>query len=454
MNAMKTLLEKQHRWFKANAPHDYAPRKKALETLKSLIVNNERAILEALQKDLGKSEFEAYATEVGYTLFSLSHTIKNLKRWMKKTKVKTPFFHGFTKSWMQPEPLGSVLILAPFNYPFHLLVEPLIGALAAGNTAILKPSEQTPNTETLLKTLFETYFDPEQVALVTGGKEVSSELTKLPFDYIFFTGSPSVGRKVYEAASKNLVPVTLELGGKSPAIVTESADLETAARRIVFGKFINAGQTCIAPDYLYVDRKIKDAFLVELKNALDAMYPVDAPHLGKILNPDHFDRIQSLVDDSKVLFDYRLEKDTLTMTPIIMDDVDWSMRVMEEEIFGPVLPILTYDDFDKMIETIKEKPKPLALYLFTQFKNTEKRVLSEISSGSVAINDTITQVANVHLPFGGVGKSGFGGYHGKYSFDTFSHYKTVVKKRTFFDPSLAYPPYTKKKQRLLRRVFK
>ncbi|MFW6284740.1 MAG: aldehyde dehydrogenase family protein [Bacillota bacterium] len=451
---MKTLFERQKAWFFEHAPLDYAQRKKTLETLKNLIVNNERAILDALYKDLGKTGAEAYATEVGYTLYSLRYALKNLKRWMKKKKVKTPFFHGLTKSWMQPEPLGTVLILAPFNYPFQLLVEPLIGALSAGNTAILKPSEETPHTEALLKTLFETYFDPAQVALVTGGKETAAELTTLPFDTIFFTGSQAVGKKVYASAARNLTPVTLELGGKSPTIVTRDADLETAARRIVFGKFINAGQTCIAPDYVYVERPIQKVFMIALKKALDAMYPMDATHMAKILNTRHFERLEALIDKDKVSFDYHLDKKSLTMTPVVMDSVTWSMKVMQEEIFGPILPVLTYDTLDAVIDTLRQQPKPLALYVFTKSKATEAKVLGAIPSGSAAVNDTITQVANVHLPFGGVGESGFGRYHGKYSFDTFSHTKTVVKKGTAFDPPLAYPPYSGKKEKLIRKVFR
>ncbi|MFP4078914.1 MAG: aldehyde dehydrogenase family protein [Candidatus Izemoplasmataceae bacterium] len=451
---MKTLFERQRKWFFDHGPGDYAERRQALLTLRSLIVDNERAIQDALYKDLGKSGAEAYATEIGYTLYSLRHALKHLKRWMKRKKVKTPYFHGFTKSWMQPEALGTVLVLAPFNYPFQLLVEPLIGALAAGNTVILKPSEMVPNTEKLLKTLFETYFDPSQVALVCGGKETAKELTKLPFDHIFFTGSSAVGKKVYESAARNLVPVTLELGGKSPTIVTRDADLATAARRIVFGKFINAGQTCIAPDHVYVERSIKNGFMIELKKALDAMYPIDAPHMAKILNEHHFERLQALIDQDKVVFDYHAKKETLTMTPVVMDPVDASMPIMQEEIFGPILPVLTYEDLDAVISTIKKNPKPLALYIFAKSKKTQDTLLEALPSGSAAVNDTITQVANVHLPFGGVGQSGFGRYHGKYSFDTFSHYKTVTRKGTAFDPPLAYPPYTEKKKKLIRKVFK
>ena len=451
---MEDILKRQRTAFDTGFTLNHDTRRKALETLKALIKDNEQAIIDALREDLGKSAFEAYMTEVGYTLHSIDHTLKHLKGWMKKHRVKTPFYHGLTRSWMQPEPLGNVLVLAPFNYPFHLLIEPLVGALAAGNTVILKPSEQTPATERLLMKLFDTYFEGEHVTLVTGEKDVAALLTSLPFDHIFFTGSTQVGKHVYEAAAKNLTPVTLELGGKSPTIVTASADLRIAAKRIVFGKFINAGQTCIAPDYVYVERSVKNAFMGELMKALKAMYPTDATHLGKIVNRAHFERLENLIDDNLVFNTYEKNKEKLRLTPVVMDEPDWTTPVMKEEIFGPILPVLTYGDLETLIGTLNEKPKPLALYLFTSSKAEERTVLRRVPSGSAAINDTITQVANVHLPFGGVGQSGFGRYHGKYSFETFSHFKTVVKKSTRFDPPLIYPPYTSKKHSLVRRLFK
>jgi len=451
---MENHLNKQRTYFKEENTKSYESRKKALLTLKRLIEENEEAIMEALEKDLSKSAFESYATEIGFTLYSIRHTLKHLKKWMKKKRVKTPIFHLFTKSYLKKEPLGNVLILSPFNYPFHLLVEPLIGALAAGNTLMLKPSELTSNTETLIKTLMDRYFDERLVKVFTGDSEVAKKLTSLPFDHIFFTGSIATGQKVYEAAAKNLVPVTLELGGKSPAIVTKTANLEIAAKRIVYGKFINAGQTCIAPDYVYVDEGSKETFIKELKKAVETMYPKTGSTIGSIVNQSHYERIKGLIDDKKVINDYETNDDTLKITPIIMDNASFEDKVMQEEIFGPILPILTYKSHEEAIRTLKDFEKPLSMYIFSENRKVQNWFLNDLSSGSVAINDTITQVANPHLPFGGVGKSGIGHYHGKYSFDTFSHTKSIIKKGTLFDPPIVYPPYGKKQFKLIRRVFK
>ncbi len=451
---MENHLNKQRTYFKEENTKSYESRKKALLTLKRLIEENEEAIMEALEKDLSKSAFESYATEIGFTLYSIRHTLKHLKKWMKKKRVKTPIFHLFTKSYLKKEPLGNVLILSPFNYPFHLLVEPLIGALAAGNTLMLKPSELTSNTETLIKTLMDRYFDERLVKVFTGGSEVAKKLTSLPFDHIFFTGSIATGQKVYEAAAKNLVPVTLELGGKSPAIVTKTANLEIAAKRIVYGKFINAGQTCIAPDYVYVDEGSKETFIKELKKAVETMYPKTGSTIGSIVNQSHYERIKGLIDDKKVINDYETNDDTLKITPIIMDNASFEDKVMQEEIFGPILPILTYKSHEEAIGTLKDFEKPLSMYIFSENRKVQNWFLNDLSSGSVAINDTITQVANPHLPFGGVGKSGIGHYHGKYSFDTFSHTKSIIKKGTLFDPPIVYPPYGKKQFKLIKRVFK
>lgn len=451
---MENHLNKQNTYFKEGHTKSYESRKEALNTLKKLIEENEDAIMEALKKDLSKSAFESYATEIGFTLYSIRHTLKHLKKWMKKKKVKTPIFHLFTKSYLLKEPLGSVLVLSPFNYPFHLLIEPLIGAIAAGNTVMLKPSELTPNTETLLKTLVDKYFDERHVKVFTGNADVAKKLTSLPFDHIFFTGSIATGKKVYQAAAKNLVPVTLELGGKSPAIVTKTANLEIAAKRIVYGKFINAGQTCIAPDYVYVDEGSKEGFIKELRKAVETMYPKNGETLGTIVNQNHYERIKGLIDDKKVINDYETDDATKKITPVIMDEVTFEDKVMQEEIFGPVLPIISYKKHEEAINTLKAFEKPLSMYIFSENKKVQNWFLKDLSSGSVAINDTITQVANPYLPFGGVGESGIGHYHGKYSFDTFSHTKSIIKKGTLFDPPIVYPPYGKKQFKLIRRVFK
>jgi len=451
---MKQYLDLQRAYFKKGNTLSLEARKNALETLKSMIEDNQQAIMDALKSDLSKSDFESYATEIGFTLYSIRHTLKHLKKWMKRKKVKTPIFHLFTQSCLKKEPLGSVLILAPFNYPFQLLIEPLIGALSAGNTAILKPSELTPNTEKIIKELISKTFDPAYVRVVTGGGDTARALTELPFDHIFFTGSIATGKKVYQAAAKNLVPVTLELGGKSPAIITKTANLEVAAKRIVYGKFINAGQTCIAPDYVYIDESVKDAFIKHIQSALDLMYPLKADTIGTIVNKDHYTRIKNLINATQVINDYDTNDSTKKITPVLMDDVSFDDPVMQEEIFGPVLPVVTYKNTEDAIDTLNGFEKPLALYVFAGDRKTQNRFIQKVSSGSAAINDTITQVANPYLPFGGVGQSGIGRYHGKYSFDTFSHTKSFVKKGTLFDPPLVYPPYGKKKLSLIKRIFK
>jgi aldehyde dehydrogenase (NAD+) len=451
---MQKYLDEQIAYFKKGNTLSFKARKDALETLKSMIEDNQQVIMDALKNDLSKSDFESYATEIGFTLYSIRHTLKHLKKWMKKKKVKTPMFHLFTKSYLVREPLGSVLILAPFNYPFQLLIEPLIGALSAGNTAVVKPSELTPHTEAVLKDLIERYFDPSHVRLVTGDGDIAKTLTSLPFDHIFFTGSIATGKKVYQAAAKNLVPVTLELGGKSPAIVTKTANLEVAAKRIVYGKFINAGQTCIAPDYVYIDETSKEAFIKHLKDAIEKMYPLKDDTIGTLVNKHHYERIKNLINESKVINDYETDELKKKITPVVMDDVSFDDIIMQEEIFGPVLPVVTYKTHKEAITTLNSFEKPLALYVFSENKKVQNWFIQEVSSGSAAINDTITQVANPHLPFGGVGQSGIGRYHGKYSFDTFSHIKSFVKKKTLFDPPLVYPPYGKRKLNFIKRIFK
>ncbi|MFP4286954.1 MAG: aldehyde dehydrogenase [Candidatus Izemoplasmataceae bacterium] len=450
---MKDYLTLQRHYFKKDTTKPYQFRHQQLKKLYNAVQIYEDLIKEALKKDLNKSSFEAYTTEIGFTLHSIRKTMKQLKRWMKVQKEKTPYFHLFTKSFIQKEPLGQVLIIGPYNYPFQLVIEPLIGAIAAGNTAIIKPSEFAGHTEKVIKDLIEETFDPEYIRVVTGDKEVTSELIHLPFDHIFFTGSTEVGKIVYQAAAKNLVPVTLELGGKSPAIIDESANLKVAANRIVFGKYMNAGQTCIAPDYIYIDKKVKEPFIKALIKALDTLYPKPLDDYNKIINLKHFNRLKGLIKEDHVIYGNTLNEETLTISPTILDDITFNDAIMQEEIFGPLLPILTFDSLEQAIQTLKTKDKPLALYLFTETKAHEQKVFNRLSFGSGAINDTITQVASFYLPFGGVGASGIGKYHGKASFDTFSNEKTYVKKTTKFDPKTAYPPY-KNKEKLIKKILK
>ncbi len=450
---MEQYVKEQRAYFHSGATRPYAFRKEQLLRLRRMLKENEEALLDALKKDLHKSPFEAYATEIGILLHSINHTLKHLKRWMKGRRVKRPLFLRFAKAGVEYEPKGTVLIIGPYNYPLQLLVEPLIGALAAGNTAIVKPSEFPAHTEKLLARLVNETFDPRLVHAVTGGVETTQELLNMPFDHIFFTGSTRVGRIVYQAAAENLVPVTLELGGKSPCIIDESAKLAVAARRIVFGKLLNAGQTCIAPDYLLVDKKVKGDLIRHLKATLEAFYPDPEKSLGRIINDKHFERIVSLIDEDKVVYGGEYDKKSRYIAPTILDGITFEDAVMQEEIFGPLLPIIAYEDLEETIETLKEKPAPLALYVFTEDKTVARKVVANVPFGNGAVNDTIYQVANPHLPFGGRGQSGIGHYHGKASFEAFSHRKSLVERSTKFDPAIAYPPHTKRKMTWIRRLM-
>jgi len=450
---MLDILKKQKAYFLTDETKSYDFRIKQLQRLKEAIKAYEDKLIDALYQDLHKSSIEAYTTEIGFVYKSIKIALKNLKKWMKVTKVRTPIFMFGSKSYKMYEPLGSVLIIGPYNYPFQLVIEPLIGAISAGNTAVIKPSEYTKQTEKVILNMFDEYFDEAYIKVVTGDKQVTSELLDLRFDHIFFTGSTEVGKIVYQKASKHLIPVTLELGGKSPTIVLKDADLKLAARRIVFGKFLNAGQTCIAPDYIYVDETVHDEFISYLKEEIERQYP-NIDHLGHIVNERHHQRLKNLVDQKKVVFEYEKKDEGYYLSPIIMTNVTWDDKVMKEEIFGPILPIIKFKDTKKIIETLKTKEKPLALYLFTEDKKMMKEVFTKLSFGNGAINEALMQVANPNLPFGGVGHSGMARYHGIYSFKAFSHLKTFTKKTTFFDVKLAYPPYDKGKEKIIKKILK
>ncbi len=450
---MKEEFKTQQAFFKTHKTKSYAFRKAQLIKLKEAIEKHEEAIKEALNKDLNKHALEAYATEIGFSLYSIRHTLKNLKRWVRPKKVKSPLFSLFSKSYLYKEPKGVVLIIGPYNYPFQLIMEPLIGALAAGNTVFLKPSEFTTHTEAIIEKLITETFDPSLVKVVCGDKETTQALLELPFDHIFFTGSTQVGQIVYQAAAKHLTPVTLELGGKSPVIIDGTAKLQIAAKRIAFGKILNAGQTCVAPDYIYVERSVKDTFEEYLINAFKTMYQNDKEQLAAIVNDKHFDRIVKLIDKDKIIYGGDIDKEKRHIGPTIMSDVTWDDAVMKEEIFGPVLPILPYSNLNNVIKILQKKEKPLATYIFTENTQTKDRLLNELSFGNGAVNDTIMQVASPYLPFGGVGESGFGSYHGKSSFDTFTHIKSYQKKTTLFDFNPAYPPY-KNQEKLVKKLLK
>ncbi|OAO08316.1 aldehyde dehydrogenase [Staphylococcus cohnii] len=446
MNSIEQSFHNSKQYFNTHDTKSLKFRKKQLKQLSKSIKNYESELLEAFQEDLGKNKVEAYATEIGFTLKNIKSARKELKNWAKTKQVNTPLFMFPTKSYIMKEPYGTVLIIGPFNYPFQLLIEPLIGAIAAGNTVILKPSEFTPNVSGVIQQIIADAFDPEYINIIQGNADTTQTLLQFPFDYIFFTGSEQVGRVVYGAASKNLTPVTLELGGKSPAIIDESANIKVASERICFGKFTNAGQTCVAPDYLLVNRKVKDELISALKKTITEFYGTniqDSPDYGRIVNQKHYHRLNELLNIHypEITFGGQTDINENFIAPTILEGTTFDSKIMENEIFGPILPIIAYDDFDEAIDLIRTKPKPLSLYLFSEDENSSERILNELSFGGGAINDTLMHLANPNLPFGGVGASGIGKYHGKYSFDTFSHDKSYIFKSTRLESSLLFPPY-------------
>lgn len=431
-------------------------RKEKLQDLKRVIKKYEDEILEALKKDLNKSFFEGYETEVGIVLEEINYTLKHLNKWVKAKRVKTPIFHFPATSYIYQEAYGKVLIMSPWNYPFQLTIAPLVGAIAAGNRVVVKPSEYSNNTASIIEKILNEVFSQDEVKVVRGGRAINQDLLKQKYDYIFFTGSPTVGKIVMEAAAKHLTPVTLELGGKSPCIVDNSAKVKLAAKRIVWGKFLNAGQTCVAPDYLLVHQDIKDELVKEMIDYIKEFYgnsPIDNPDYPKIINKKHFERINRLIENEDIITGGNYNEQTMKIAPTILDKINWQSPVMQEEIFGPVLPIMEFDNLNQVIEMIGAQPKSLALYFFTTSKENEKKILSNISFGGGCINDTIIHLSNSNLPFGGVGNSGMGQYHGKASFDTFSHPKSIIKKSNLIDIYLRYPPF-KNHLKLLKKFLK
>ncbi|NME82690.1 aldehyde dehydrogenase [Clostridium sp. SM-530-WT-3G] len=458
---IKTILDKQNKYFDSQVTKNIDFRIKQLKKLKEGVKKYEDKINQALYSDLGKNKNEAYMTEVGLVYNTITHMIKNLKKWAKPERRKTPFYLMPSRSFIINEPYGAVLVISPYNYPVELLLEPLVGAIAAGNTVVLKPSEIAPNVSKVMKEMIDEIFEEEYVACVEGGIETNTALLNNKFDYIFFTGSPAVGRIVMEAAAKNLTPVTLELGGKSPVIVDDSANIKEAAKRIIWGKTLNAGQTCVAPDYLMVKKNVKDQLINEMKNAIHEFFGKnieESNSFGRIINDRHFNRIKGLIEKDKegIVFGGSFNEEKRYIEPTIIEVSSLDAATMSEEIFGPVLPVLCYENLDDAIKIIKKLSKPLALYLFTTKKDVEQKVLSEISSGGVCINDTITHLANSNIPFGGVGNSGMGSYHGKDTFTTFSHRRSVLKKPSSlgFGGSMMYPEYTEKQLNLVKKVFK
>ena len=450
---IRQILEKQHRLFQEGATLPVSFRLSQLQKLKDVIRCYEEKLDQALEADLGKSRMESYMCEIGLTLSELTWMQKHLRSLVREKRVATPLAQFAARSFRSPSPYGTVLIMSPWNYPVLLTLEPLIDAIAAGNTVVIKPSAYAEHTSAVLKEMLKECFPSEYVAVVTGGRAENKALLEQRFDKIFFTGGKTVGREVLRHAAEYLTPVTLELGGKSPCIVDKSAKIPLAAKRIVFGKYLNCGQTCVAPDYILCDRTVYDELILALQKEITAQFgedPLKNPDYGKIINRKHYDRIMGLIDPDKVVCGGCGDGQSLRIAPTIMKNVTFSDTVMGEEIFGPVLPILTYDTLEEAINIVEEHPHPLALYLFSEDKGAQKKVLELCHFGGGCINDTIIHLATSAMPFGGVGESGMGGYHGKTGFETFSHFRSIVDKKTWMDLPIRYQRYSRMKKRLLR----
>jgi aldehyde dehydrogenase (NAD+) len=442
---IQETIANQRAFFATGKTKNYDFRIAQLQKLLGVIQENDQLILNAVYADLRKPSIEGYGSEILITLSEIKYALKHLKSWMKPQKVGTPINLFPSSSYIYVEPLGIALIVAPWNYPFALTIQPLIGAIAAGNCAILKPSEHTPHTSSVIAKIINSNFDPNFVIAIEGGIETNQALLAEKFDHIFFTGGTAIGKIVMEAAAKHLTPVTLELGGKSPCIVDADCDLDTTAKRIIWGKFYNAGQTCVAPDYLLIQKSIKPILIEKLVACVKTFFgdnPQQSPDFARIVNDRQFDRLVRLLNEGTILIGGNSDKSDRFIAPTLIDAVSPNSQIMAEEIFGPILPILEYDQISEAIAIIKAQPKPLALYLFSSNKQLQAQILQEVSFGGGCFNDTIMHLGNPELPFGGVGHSGMGSYHGKASFDTFSHRKSVLKNSFRFDLKWRYPPYT------------
>ncbi len=451
------IFEKQKRYFQKGETVSVKFRIEMLKKLKKCVIQHKSEIAEALYKDLGKSEHESYMCEIGMVLSEISYLIKHTAKFAKEHRVHTPIAQFCAVSYTKSVPYGNTLIMSPWNYPFLLTLDPIADAIAAGNTAIVKPSAYSPATSKLIFDMISECFPEEYIAVITGGRAENAHLLEKKFDFIFFTGSQSVGKIVLQHTAENLTPTVLELGGKSPVIVDDSADIALAAKRIIFGKIINCGQTCVAPDYVLCDRKVKDKFVCELKKQITNQLgtdPINNPDYGHIVNRKHFDRICQLIDNNKLVCGGNFDEDNLKITPTVMENVTWEDPVMGEEIFGPILPILTFDDFDDVYNILKNRPKPLALYMFSSNKAHIEFVKNRIPFGGGCINDTIIHLATEEMGFGGVGESGIGAYHGKTGFDAFSHSKSIVDKKTWIDLPMRYQPYKNFYDKLIRMFLK
>lgn len=453
---VKSILTSQKNFFQSGLTKGSAFRIEKLGILRKAIIAHENDIKDALKKDLNKAPFEAYASEIGIVLEEIKYTIRHLKAWIKPQKARTPLAHFLSSSKIRPEPYGISLIMSPWNYPFQLTFAPLIGSMSAGNCSIVKPSAYSPATSAIIARIIKECFDEEYIAVIEGGREANQALLEEKFDYIFFTGSVSVGKTVMKAAAEYLTPVTLELGGKSPCIVDRYVNLDLAAKRIVWGKFMNAGQTCVAPDYLLVHKSVKKELFSHMERYIKTFYgqdPCSNPDFPRIISERHFKRLLGFLERGDIVTGGRYDPSRLVIAPTLIDNITWEDPVMQEEIFGPILPSLEFDDLAGVISMMSSRPKPLALYLFTSNKENESRIMEGISFGGGCVNDTIIHLATPHMPFGGVGESGMGGYHGKASFDTFSHKKSILKKSCLFDINLRYPPYSDSKLSLVKKVL-
>ena len=450
----KKLVNQQREFFQSGETQSIDFRLSQLKLLRKAILEHQELIIDATKSDLGRPSFEAYF-EIA-TLSEIKLAIKKLKNWMRPHRVQTPLEQFPSTAWIQPEPLGVVLIIGSWNYPFQLTISPLVGAIAAGNCVILKPSEHAPKTSSAIFQLINSYFSPNYIAAVEGDVNTCKQLLTEKFDHIFFTGSSAVGKTIMKAAANHLTPVTLELGGKSPCIVDTEINLEIAAKRIVWGKFINAGQTCIAPDYLWVNSKVKKVFLKLLKQQIYNFYgdnPYESSDYGRIVNSSHFSRLKNFLENGTIIIGGETSLESLYIAPTILDNVSLNDAVMQEEIFGPILPVLSYENLEETVAYIRSQPKPLAIYVFSNDRIKQNQFLDQTSSGGVCINDTVMQISIPDLPFGGVGNSGMGNYHGKSSFDTFTHKKSVLKKGLWLDLGWRYAPYTVNKLNQIKKII-
>lgn len=452
----KSVLDNQRAFFRSGKTKSIEFRIQQLTQLKKVILEHESELLEALKKDLNKPSFEAYMSEIAVLCEEIHFTTKNLKKWSQAKSVSTPLPLLPGRSEIVSEPFGVVGVFAPWNYPVQLLLSPAVGALAAGNCAVLKPADLTSETQKVLIRMINENFDPGLLIALDGGVPECEELLKNKFDFIFFTGSPRVGKIIMKAAAEHLTPVCLELGGKSPCIIDKEANLNVAVKRVVWAKFFNAGQTCVAPDYVYVHHSLRDRFLKMAQERMIEIFgtrPEDCPHFGRIISSNHLQRLVDLMPKDKIVYGGDYNKEKKFLSPTLLSPIRWDDRIMSEEIFGPLLPVLEFQDLETVIKEINDRPKPLALYYFSENSSAQKKIIQETSSGGVCINDCIVHLANPNLPFGGVGNSGMGSYHGEQSFKTLSHSKSVFTNTTLLDPPLRYPPYGTWKERILKKLL-